>query len=549
MASSPLRPARPLITDTLRAHRWGALAWIVGGAVAMLTIGLGFIEEVERFPGGAVEMAAGMRPGVEAMRLLRWPAERIDTLGGYLAYHNVTLFSLGLAAYGAVQGAHAIRTAETRGVQAEILAAGRPRTAALVDRAIGFAAVLSVICLGLGAGIAAAMALGGEPDTSGSFTTALVMGLCAYAGYGLGMLLGQLTPGLRTGTGLAVLLLTTLYLLTNIWSEIGPAGAVRFLSPFHYANYSRALVPGRGLDLAPSLILFAVSLALLAAAALVYRRRDYASGLFAHRARPHRPVRNVQRPALRAVWSATLLRHRTGLLSWMLAAAAYLALLSRLEPAFADMFDEFSYTQGLLGPDSGHSLTDRYLAFAGQLIMPIVTAYIITQAAGWVGELRQGHVELLLSSPLSWPRLVAQRLLAALIGAALVAGAGIGGLAVVAAANGTGLDGAGLARLAADTLLLAAALAAVAALAVAWLRSTAAVGALAVFVGLSYLVVYLVPLFAWPDWVNRISLFGAFGNPYLELPPVAGTVVLLSVAVLGSLGAATVAQRTPKVAG
>jgi len=41
---------------------------------------------------------------------------------------------------------------------------------------------------------------------------------------------------------------------------------------------------------------------------------------------------------------------------------------------------------------------------------------------------------------------------------------------------------------------------------------------LAVVLGASYLLMFLVPLFAWPDWVMRLSVFGAFGNPYLELP-------------------------------
>ncbi|WP_412538017.1 hypothetical protein R8Z50_19370 [Longispora sp. K20-0274] len=238
-----------------------------------------------------------------------------------------------------------------------------------------------------------------------------------------------------------------------------------------------------------------------------------------------------------------------GLAAWALSAAAYLALLGWLEPAVADMFDEYSYTDRILGAASGHSVADQYLAFGGQLIVPIVTAYVITQAAGWVSELRQGRVELLLAAPLSWSRLVAQRLLAALAGAAVVIVAGLGGLAAAAAAVGADLDGAGMTRLAADTLLLAAALAAIAALVVAELRSTAAVGVLAVSVSASYLVVYLVRLFAWPEWLNHFSVFGAYGNPYLEVPPVAGLAVLAGVAVLGSLAAAVAAQRTPKTAG
>ncbi|MEV4706366.1 hypothetical protein [Actinoplanes sp. NPDC049316] len=547
--SSPTLPSRPLVADTMRAHRWGALAWVAGSAVAMVAIGLGFVAEVKRFAGGAAEMAAGMRPGVEAMRLLRWPADRLDTLGGYLTYHNVTLFGLGLAVYAAVQGGHVLRAAETGGIQAAILAAGRSRTGILVDRAAGFAATLGLVCLGIGAGLAAAMAAGGEPDTGGSFITAAAMGLCAYAGYALGLLLAQLIPAPRAGTGLAALLLTLLYVLTNVWQNVGWLGVVRYASPFYYAGFSRALVPGHGLHLPSTLILLAAGTGLLGAAAWVYRRRDYAAGLFTRRARAARPLRRVQRPALRAVWSATLLRQRWTLLAWASAAAGYLALMGWLEPTVAQMWDKFSYTDRIMGADPGHSVADQYLAFTGQLIVPIVTAYVITQAAGWVTELRQGRVELLLAAPLSWPRLTAQRLLATLAGAALVTAAGIGGLAGAATAVGAGVDGPGLIRLAADTLLLAAALSAVAAVVVAALRSTAAVGVLAVFVAASYLLIYLVPLFAWPDWVNRLSVFGAYGNPYLEMPAAASLTVVTAVAVGGALAAAAVARRSPKVSG
>ena len=84
-----------------------------------------------------------------------------------------------------------------------------------------------------------------------------------------------------------------------------------------------------------------------------------------------------------------------------------------------------------------------------------------------------------------------------------------------------------------DTLLFAAAFGALAALVVAWLRSGTAVTVLAVFAGASYLLVLLVPLFAWPEWITRVSLFGAFGHPYLEIPAYGGLAVLAGLAVIG----------------
>ena len=402
--SSNSQPARVLATDTVRSHRWGIIAWVVGGAVAMYAIALGFASEVSRFAGGAKAMAASMRAGVEAMRLLRWPAERLDTLGGYLTYHNVTLFALFLCLYAAVQGAGAVRGAETSGQLEGILAAGRSRAVVIRDRALGFAVTLALICAGLGVGLAVSMAAGGEPDVGGSFITALAFGLAALAAYGLGVLVSQLTTSARTGKAVAAGLLAGLYLLTNVWEELGLGGAIRFISPFYYFNQSRALVPGHGLDLASSVALLAMAAVLLGAATWAFRRRDYAAGLWTRRPRSRRPVRRVQRPALRSVWGATLVRERVGLLGWAGAAAAALALMAWLEPTVADMWDKFQLTQTMIGRDPGVTVADQYLSFAGQFVVPIVAAYVITQAAGWVGDLKQGRVELILASPLSWPR-------------------------------------------------------------------------------------------------------------------------------------------------
>jgi hypothetical protein len=82
----------------------------------------------------------------------------------------------------------------------------------------------------------------------------------------------------------------------------------------------------------------------------------------------------------------------------------------------------------------------------------------------------------------------------------------------------------------------------------AWLRSGIAVTVLAVFAGASYPLTLLVQLFTWPSWVTRLSVFGAFGRPYLELPTAAGFAMLGALALLGTLLAAAIASRSPTVA-
>src|SRR5664280_2516907 len=114
-------------------------------------------------------------------------------------------------------------------------------------------------------------------------------------------------------------------------------------------------------------------------------------------------------------------------------------------------------------------------------------------------------------------------------------------------AVGAQLDPLGLIRAFTD-VLLAAVFGAVAALVVAWLRGTAGGAGLAIFTAASYLLIYLVPLFGWPEWVARPSVFDAIGNPYLEIPAAGGITFLAAWAKLGSLLAVGVAARSPKTA-
>lgn len=156
---------RLLAFDTVRTHRISWLAWAIGGAVAMWVEALAIAQEMDDFPGGPRALAASLAAGTEAMRPLRWPADRLDTLGGYLTYHNVLLVNLLLAVYGAIVGAKALRGAE------ELLATGVSRRALLLGRSAGFLLVSVIVATGLAVGTALGMAGGGEPDLVGSVVT------------------------------------------------------------------------------------------------------------------------------------------------------------------------------------------------------------------------------------------------------------------------------------------------------------------------------------------------------------------------------------------
>jgi ABC-2 type transport system permease protein len=222
-------------------------------------------------------------------------------------------------------------------------------------------------------------------------------------------------------------------------------------------------------------------------------------------------------------------------------------MMASMQPAVLDMWDEFDFISAMTGAMGATSIEQAYWSFAGEMITPVIAAYVITQASGWVADLAGGRVEMILAAPVTWTGLVLGRMVAVIAGATLISLGALAGLAVGAAVVGSSLDVAGVARTIGCAALLGAALGAVAAVLVAAVRRTAAVTALAVVVGTMYLVSYLVPIFGWPEWLNRLSVFWAFGHPYLGWPT-SGSLVLLVMALVGGACAAMIAERTPKVA-
>ena len=538
-----------LVADTVRAHRTGIILWMAAGAATQVATASMLAQEFRSTPGGGAAIAPGVEAAAQALRILRWPAERLDTLGGYLTYHNILLIPLFLGLYAAIAGAQAIRGAEAGGSLEEVLATGQRRAAVVRDRALGFLLSSGLIALGLGAGTAIGLAAGGEADTVGSFVTIAEAVLCAFSFYALGMLVAQLTRNARTAAGVTALVMAALFVFTNVWDKAGPLGVARFISPFFYFQQSRVLVPGHGFDVAATLALAVIPVLGLVVAAWAFERRDYAAVLGARRAieSARRPV-DVRRPWLAALWSSSLMRQRYGLLAWAVGTAAMAGLVTNLEPEVRRLWSDIDYFRRFIAISGVGSLTDQYIAFAGTLLAPIAAAYVTTQVASWVSDLRQGRVELILSSPVAWTRLVVERLLALAGGIAVIVGAAMAGLTLGAIAAGVPLHADGLARLAADSILFGLAIGAIGAALAAVLRTGLATALLAVFLVVTYLVELLTPVYEWPAWIGKLSVFEAFGQPYLGVPALSGLALLAGLALVGTAAAAWISERSPKVA-
>lgn len=538
-----------LVADTLRTHRTGIILWMVVGAAAQVTTATMLAREFSTTPGGGAALAPGVEAAAQALRVLRWPAERLDTLGGYLTYHNILLIPLLLGLYAAIAGSQAIRGGEAAGSLEEVLATGVRRSAVVLDRAIGFLIATALIAFGLGAGTAVGLAAGGEPDVAGSFVAVGEAALCAFTFYALGLLIAQTTRTARTAAGITALVMSALYVFTNVWDKAGAFGAARFISPFFYFEQSRVLVPGHGFDLAATVAMAVMAVVILTAAAWAFERRDYASVLGARpTVEAARQTVSVMRPWLVSIWSSSLVRQRYGLLAWAAGTASMAGLVAYLEPEVRKLWADVDYFRRFIVISGTGSLTDQYVAFAGTLLAPVAAAYVTTQVAAWISDLRQGRVELMLSSPMAWTRLVVERMLAVAGGITVIVVAATGGLVAGAAAAGVPLHGEGLVRMAADSLLFGLAIAGVGAVLAAWMRTGLATAILAVFVVVTYLVDLLTPAYDWPSWIGKLSVFEAFGQPYVGVPELSGLGLLAGLALLGTAVAAWISERSPKVA-
>ena len=195
-----------------------------------------------------------------------------------------------------------------------------------------------------------------------------------------------------------------------------------FISPFHYANMSRALVPGVGYSITSMIGLFVLSVVLLLLAGMSFQRRDYDGAILTRRAAttPTRQRVRVRRWWLDSLWRGQLMRHRIALIAWAATTAAFSILWMGLEPTVTASWAMSDFFTMFLGGSSGTPISDMYVSFGCDTAAAIVVAYAVSNASGWVMDLHEGRVAALLSVPLSWRRLMSERLFAAVVGVAVV---------------------------------------------------------------------------------------------------------------------------------
>ena len=542
------RSKTAIIFEYLREQRTTILAWIIVGGLIQYAMALSLDKEMREFPGGSQALAQAVSAAAEAIRPIRWPAERLDTLGGYLTYHNITLFIAFLCLYAIVQGAKIVRGAEESHVMEVLLSTGISRRRILMDKTIAFAIASLMICLGLGIATALSMWACGEPDLYGSVFSFLGGLFPILYAFSLTLLISQFTRSYKSAAGITTISMVVLYIANNISDEIGAFGAIKFLSPTYYSNLTRPLVPGHGVHWLSMIFLFFLCLVLTQVSIYFFIHRDIGSGYFAKPAPSKKRISQTARFKRRVLWVSSFYKNRISLTSWALTSAVFMGMLVFLEPNVADVWDLIKWLGVSSGDARQQQIEVQYISICASLLPPIISGYVVHQSAGWVNELKQGRLEMYLSTRLTWRNLTLQRIMTTTIGSSIIAFVSIGVLVLSAFTMDIAIDSFGIFRVLVLSIACGVSMSVLGILVVSIFPRRESVIVLATYIGISYIISYVSNILGWPNWVQQISIFYSFGTPYLEWPSLGNSTMITFFLIPGAYLATRLARLSPKVA-
>jgi ABC-2 type transport system permease protein len=501
--------------------------------------------ELRDYPGGPQALAQTIYPTIEGMRIIRWPADRLDTLGGYLAYHNIVLFNFFLGIFAAVQGARLIRyLEETKGIEF-YLATGVSRAQIIILRSTAYLTSQIIISAALGVATAFALAASDEANTKGSMITLLAGGICIFPFFGLGLLISQFVRSARTAAGATSMITTIIYVIDNISGKYDWLNWFKYLSPFHYANLSRPVIPGFGANYSSWLAMLFVGVALIAATILIMQKRDVGA-IAIEREVTKKSDQKKFEFVPRTVVGDLLWRQRIGLLAWVITTSAFIGVFIAMMSGVIEVWRQFSFLEQFTALGFGDTPEKQYLAMVYEVLPPFLAAFVISQSAKWTSDLNQGRVQLLLSAPFSWSGLIVRRVFATFIGSELIIGFSISTALVGSKLQKVEVYPTAVFRVFVMSSIFAIAFASLNALMVAILQGRNATQIISIYVGAAWLIGFMAPYLNWPNWVVRFSIFDAFGHPFVEWPSSLNLILISIMAIPGLIAAMLVAERSAK---
>jgi ABC-2 type transport system permease protein len=412
--------------------------------------------------------------------------------------------------------------------------------------AVGTALVLIGLEIGLLA-FAGAKSTGVELELDEALLFGLNITLLAFLFGALALVLSQFTRERRPAAGMTGALLGLSVVLTSAGRTVPNGEWIGRLSPLHYFELSKPLIPGYGANRGAMLVLAALSAGLSALGASLFVRRDVGAPLVLLSALQSpegpRPRRALPLGAWspRSVFAGSLRSLAAPMMWWGLVIAAYAALftailwqaqqnvadllrsLSKGAPMYSDLIAKFT-----AGGDIETNANLLNLIFI--LLTVVVATFALTLANRWAADEEEGRLELLLGTPQPRPLVILARFGAVTVALLVVAGLILASVAFTAVAVGMKLDMSRLVQAAFGMVPVGLVVAALGYLLSGWLRTALVTGILTAFLFASFILTVLGPLFKWPETLLKLSVFEQYGAPLVEGLRLPNTLGLLGVA-------------------
>ena len=523
-----------LLRLALRSHRTGALVMAAVSGIGGLLNAFGFVQIAGATHAERLVFAHQMELLGRQFSYILPPPVQLDTMGGYLTWRDFSSISVVYAIWAVLAATGAARGDEERRLTELWLANGVSRARWLVGRAVGFllASSASIVLMMLITAAGAAVAGDALPAGGMALETVAYVALTSCA-FGIGLIVAQLFVTRRAAALAASAVLVALFMLNSAVRSGVDVGAARWLSPFYYFDRSTPLLAGGALDGPSSAVLFVAGVVFSGLATIAFVHRDVGGTLIARRGRTTSSTARPSRdPLLRIPILALVDQQRGWIAGWAIGLAVLAYFLVSITKVLVDALESIPGLTKYLSATgvSGYSDFVGVIWFGTALL--IIAIFVIVQVNGWVADDAEGRLELTLAQPVSRTRIVLERIASLLVAVAIIAG--LSTLVAYLAATATGVD-MPVARTALAGLLMlpvAFALGGVGQALAGW-RPRVAVGILAVVTVTSYFTQQFAPIFGWPDWTARTSVFALYGVP-LSRDDWPGTGVLMGIGLAGT---------------
>lgn len=484
------------------------------------------------YPDAASRTALLRMADNAAVRMLQGVPHGIENTGAYVAWDAGWMMLSIVAVWALVVTTRLLRGEEDSDRVALVLTA--PVSAPQALRA-QLAVLVGAAGL-VGSGCAAALMLAGTAPVGALLFGAGVAGFAATF-CGVAAVASQLASTRRRALGAAAGVLGVAYLLRMVAYSTGSREGLRWLTPYGWVDDLRPYDANRPWALA---LLGATTVALAGLAMFLRAHRDTGAALLGGRESGRSRMRWLGGPVGLA-W-----RLNVGvLLGWATGIALYAAMIGALSPVVTELGREDpDYQKTLEQFGMGMALTERgFVAFMGPTLALMIALYCCWRIGAARAEEAAGHLETMLSQPVTRRQWLVGHAALTVAGAGLLSvGAGLATwLGAQLAGAEVGLGDALVPVAAQAPLVLAFAGIAVLMFGLVPRLTTTLPAAVVV---LAYLLQMLGPGLGLPNWLLALSPFHHLGYVPIEPLRALPVVILLAVAAAASAaGAMTFARR------